>query len=235
MAEGLLPTLRGGRDYALVILATFAFALMAVFTRAADAPILTVAAWRAVFVALVFAGGAAARGEGLGAFVRDRASLKLGVIYGVALAVASSTFVGGYALTTVANTIFFHSLSPLAVFPLAWWLFREEPSPRALAGTGVAVFGVALISGASIFQFTHYADPRFFAGDVLAFLSALGYGAVLVATRYGRAKDLPVLPLLAVAWSVAAALLVVVALVFGTLSMPLSGVPWVLEIGRAHV
>ncbi len=235
-----LTTLRPGRDYAYVLAATFAFALMAVFTRGADAPILTVAAWRAVFVAVVFAVWTvvAARASGapeaadtpLGGLIPDRATLRLGAIYGVALAVASSTFVGGYALTTVANTIFFHSLSPLAVFPLAWWMFREQPSPRALAGTAVAVLGVALLSGASIFQFTHYADPRFLAGDVLAFVSALGYGAVLVATRAARGRGAPVLPLLTVAWAVAAALLCLVALVFGTLAMPLAAVPWVLGL-----
>lgn len=235
MSSGPLSALRPGRDYGLVIAATFAFALMAVFTRGAAAPILTVAAWRAVAVALVFAGwtlaaGGVTTGAGAASLVPDRPTLKLGVLYGVALAVASSTFVGGYALTTVANTIFFHSLSPLAVFPLAWWLFKEEPNPRALAGTGIAVFGVALLSGASIFRFTHYADPRFLAGDILAFLSALGYGAVLVATRAARTRQAPILPLLTVAWSVAAVILCGVALVFGTLAMPLSAVPWVLAL-----
>jgi membrane protease subunit HflK len=225
---------RLGRDYALIVAATFAFALMAVFTRGAAAPILTVAAWRAVFVALVFGGWTlATRGSSavpIATVLADRATLKLGVLYGVALAVASSTFVGGYALTTVANTIFFHSLSPLAVFPLAWWLFREQPSPRALAGTGIAVFGVALLSGASIFRFTHYADPRFLLGDVLAFVSALGYGAVLVATRAARAREAPILPVLTIAWSVAAVILCAIALVFGTLVLPLSAVPWVIGL-----
>ncbi len=235
MPSGPLTVLRPGRDYGLIIAATFAFALMAVFTRGASAPILTVAAWRAVFVALVFAAwtvaaGGVTTGAGVASLVPDRPTLKLGVVYGLALAFASSTFVGGYALTTVANTIFFHSLSPLAVFPLAWWLFKEQPSPRALAGTGIAVFGVALLSGASIFRFTHYADPRFLAGDILAFLSALGYGAVLVATRAARARQAPILPLLTVAWAVAAVLLCLVALVFGTLAMPLAAVPWVLAL-----
>jgi membrane protease subunit HflK len=235
MANGPLSTQRPGREYGLVIAATFAFALMALFTRGASAPILTVAAWRAVFVAVVFAGWTAIAegaftGNGIAALVPDRPTLRLGALYGLALAVASSTFVGGYALTTVANTIFFHSLSPLAVFPLAWWLFKEEPSPRALAGTGIAVFGVALLSGVSLFQFTHYADPRFLAGDLLALLSAFGYGTVIVATRAARARQAPILPLLTVAWSVAAVLLCLVVLVFGTLAMPLSAVPWVLGL-----
>ncbi len=235
MAIGPLHVLRQGRDYGLVIGATFAFSLMALFTRAAAAPILTVAAWRAVVVALVFlvwaAVEAASRGEKpLASLAVDRPTRKLGALYGLALAVASSTFVGGYALTTVANTIFFHSLSPLAVFPLAWWLFKETPSPRALAGTGIAVLGVGLVSGVSILQFSHYADPRFLAGDILAFVSALGFGAVLVVTRAARARDIPILPLLTIAWGVAAALLCLVALAFGSLVLPVSAVPWVVGL-----
>lgn len=225
----MFPQLRSGRDYGLVLVATFAFALMAIFTRGAGAPILTVAAWRAVVVAVIFAGWAVASG-GTRSLQLDRPTLKLGVGYGVALAIASSTFVGAYALTTVANTIFFHSLSPLAVFPLAWWMFKEEPSPKALAGTGVAVFGVALLSGASVFQFTHYADPRFLAGDLLAFASALGYGAVIVATRATRTQQTPLIPVLAVAWGVSALILCLIALVFGTLALPLSALPWVIGL-----
>ena len=44
----------------------------------------------------------------------DRRLVRWGVrvaLLGVCLAVASATFVGGYALTTVANTIFLHTLA----------------------------------------------------------------------------------------------------------------------------
>ena len=55
------------RPVLLVIGAMFAFSLMVVFTRAADANILGVAAWRAIVVALVFAASAALREGGVGA------------------------------------------------------------------------------------------------------------------------------------------------------------------------
>mgnify|MGYP004321797083 CR=1 FL=1 len=51
------------RPVLLVIGAMFAFSLMVVFTRAADANILGVAAWRAIVVALVFAASAVVREE----------------------------------------------------------------------------------------------------------------------------------------------------------------------------
>ncbi|MBM4392036.1 MAG: DMT family transporter, partial [Deltaproteobacteria bacterium] len=217
------------RGAALIVGATFAFALMAIFSRSADAPVLAVAAWRAVIVAVVFGGWALWDG-GLSSLKPDASTLRTGVPYGLALALASSTFVGGYALTTVANTVFLHSLAPLFVFPLAAWAFGERASPRALLGTGVAVLGVALLSGVSIFHVSRYTDTRFLLGDFLALLSAAGYGAVLVGTRAARRTEAPMVPTLFVAWSVAAVVLCALALVMGQLAIPLRALGWVLAL-----
>ncbi|MFZ5480210.1 MAG: EamA family transporter [Myxococcota bacterium] len=218
------------RGYWLVVAATFAFALMAVFTRSADAPILTVAAWRAVLVAVVFGVWAVVEGGGPQALKPEKPVLRLGAWYGLTLAVASSTYVGGFALTTVANTVFFHSLSPLAVFPLAWWLFREQPTSRQLAGTAISVLGLALLSGVSLFHFTNFTDPRFLLGDFLAFVSAIGYGGSIVATRAARREGVPIVQTLFVAWVVAAAVLIVVAAAFGSLALPLGALGWVVAL-----
>ena len=218
------------RKHALVIGAFFAFSLMPLFTRGADAPILAIAAWRAVLVAVVFAGWAAAAEGGLTALKPDRQTLKLGVGYGLAQALASATFVGGYALTTVANTIFLHNLAPAMVFPLAWWAFRERPSPAALTGAATAVIGVGLLSGVSLFHFANATDPRFLLGDLMALLSAVGYAAVLVFTRATRQANTPILGTLFVAWSVAAVVLCLVALAFGGLAIPMAALPWILGL-----
>ena len=161
--------MRVTRHHALVLGAMFLFSLMALFTRRAEAPFLTIAAWRALLVALVFGVWTVARSpERLAALRPDRTTLRWGVIYGLLLAVASSTFVGGYAFTTVANTIFLHNLAPVAAFPLAWWLFREKPASAALTGAAMAILGVGLMSGVSLFHFSHFSHPRFLAGDTLA-------------------------------------------------------------------
>ena len=178
------------RPVLLVIVAMFAFSLMVVFTRAADANILGVAAWRAIVVALVFAASAALREGGVGALRPDPITLKLGTWLGIALAVASSTFVGAYALTTAANTIFLHNLAPVFVFPLAWWLFKERSGSAAVTGAIIALFGVALLSGVSLFQVSHFASSRFLLGDFLAFVSAIGYAAVLGDAADGAALAL---------------------------------------------
>ena len=122
----------GLRPILLVLGAMFAFSLMAVFTRGAQANILGVSAWRAIFVALVFAASAVWSEGGPKALKPDAVTLRLGSWLGLALAIASSTFVGGYAFTTVANTIFLHNLAPVAVFPLAYWLYQERPGSAAI-------------------------------------------------------------------------------------------------------
>jgi modulator of FtsH protease HflK len=215
------------RPILLVLAAMFAFSLMAVFTRGAQAPILGVAAWRAIFVAVVFGLFAFAREGGAEALKPDAQTLKLGGWLGLALAVASSTFVGGYAFTTVANTIFLHNLAPVMVFPLAFWLFKERSGAGAVTGAGIALCGVAMLSGVSLFQVSHFASSRFLLGDFLALVSAVGYAAVLVLIRMTRRAETPILGTLFVAWTVAAVLLTGVALVGGGFGVSGSALVWI--------
>lgn len=218
------------RPVLLVIGAMFAFSLMVVFTRAADANILGVAAWRAIVVALVFAASAAVREGGVGALRPDPTTLKLGTWLGIALAVASSTFVGAYALTTAANTIFLHNLAPVFVFPLAWWLFQERAGSAAVTGAVIALFGVALLSGVSLFQVSHFASSRFLLGDFLAFVSAVGYAAVLVLTRMTRTHDTPILGTLFVAWTVAAVALTAIAIAGNGFAVSATSFLWIVGL-----
>ena len=218
------------RPILLVLAAMFAFSLMVVFTRGAQANILGVAAWRAIIVAIVFAISTVLREGGVEALKPDKVTLRLGTWLGLALAVASSTFVGGYAFTTVANTIFLHNLAPVMVFPLAYWLFKERSGAAAVTGAGIALFGVAMLSGVSLFQVSHFASSRFLLGDFLAFVSAIGYAAVLVLTRMTRRENTPILATLTVAWVVAAILLSVVAIVGGGFSISGSAMLWVIGL-----
>jgi membrane protease subunit HflK len=238
---GALPVRDGGDDLSteetpglrpilLVLGAMFAFSLMALFTRGAQANILGVAAWRAIFVAVVFGASAVMSEGGVQALKPDAVTLRLGGWLGLALAIASSTFVGGYAFTTVANTIFLHNLAPVAVFPLAFWLYKERPGSAAVMGAIVALFGVALLSGVSLFQVSHFASSRFLFGDFLAFISAIGYAAVLVLTRMTRREQTPILGTLFLAWSVAAVLLSIVAIAAGGFSVPAASLIWVLGL-----
>lgn len=217
------------RSLLLVVGAMAAFSLMAVFTRSAGASVFTVAAWRAIFVALVFGAWMLFR-TGPASFKVDRETLVISGWMGLALAVASATFVAGYAYTTVANTIFLHNLAPVAVFPLAWWMFREKPAPVVLTGAGIAVAGVAMLSGVSLFQVSHFASARFLLGDVLALVSALGYAGVLVMTRKARQADTPIVPTLFYAWTLAAVGLTAVALAVDTMAASPLALAWILGL-----
>ena len=214
------------RGVLLVVAAMAAFSFMPVFSRFADASVYTVAAWRAVFVAASFGLWTLLR-EGPAAFRVDRGTLQIAGLMGVALAVASATFVAGYVYTTVANTIFLHNLAPVVVFPLAWWAFRDRPGASVLTGAGVAVAGVGLLSGVSLFQVTHFSSGRFLLGDALAAVSAVGWAGVIVATRAARQRETPLVPTLFYAWTTAAVLLVGVALVADTMAAPPASLAWI--------
>jgi membrane protease subunit HflK len=218
------------RPILLVVAAMFAFSLMAVFTRGAATDTLPIATWRAIFVAAVFAIGAVLREGGVSALRPDPTTLRLGAWLGVALAVASTTFVGAYIFTTAANTIFLHNLAPVMVFPLAYWLFEERSGAGAVTGACIALFGVAMLSGVSIFQVSHFASSRFLLGDALALLSAVGYAAVLVLTRMTRRAGTPILGTLFVAWTVAALITVMVSMFAGGFSVPPSSLLWILGL-----
>lgn len=215
------------RPILLVLAAMFAFSLMAWFTRAAAADTLGIAAWRAIIVAVVFAASAMLREGGAAALRPDSTTLKLGLWLGLALAIASTTFVGGYALTTIPNTIFLHNLAPVFVFPLAWWLFKERSGTAAITGGVIALFGVGMMFWVSLFQASHFASSRFLLGDLLAFISAIGYAAVLVLTRLTRQRGTPILGTLFVAWTFAAVLTSVAALLSGGLAVSMTSLLWI--------
>ena len=278
-----------------VLLAMFAFAMMALFTREANADVLTIATWRAILVAVLFGIGALTQGElrfsaqnvdddaddkgeklsggeqppisesaedssqqeggavteGGGQSLETNKDLepsppyfedlsKLGLLskqhlrvsipYGLFLALASSTFVGGYAFTTIANTIFLHNLAPLFAIPLVFWLFSERTSSNVVLGAAISVFGVGLISGVSLFHASHFTNPRYLLGDFLSLVSAVGYAGVLVWTQLCRKHNLPILGTLFVSWSTAALVLVTLTLFLGTMSLSIGSFWWVLGL-----
>lgn len=288
-----------------VLLAMFAFAMMALFTREANADVLTIATWRAILVAMLFGLGAITQGElrfftskngkdddeddggqqqhpsstthegaelleavqadtpvtptnveqqsvgindneggqdsinsdtpprfadlsALGLLSPEH--LRVSIPYGLFLALASSTFVGGYAFTTIANTIFLHNLAPLFAIPLVFWLFRERTSANVILGAVISVLGVGLISGVSLFHASHFTNPRYLLGDFLSLVSAVGYAGVLVWTQLCRKHNLPILGTLFVSWSTAALVLVTLTLFLGTMSLSLHSFWWVLGL-----
>ena len=156
--------------------------------------------------------------------------LKISIPYGIFLGVASSTFVGGYALTTIANTIFLHNLAVLFTIPLLYWKLSEKTNTNVMLGAFVSLVGVGCISGVSIFHATHFTNPRFLIGDMFAIASAVGYAGVLVWTQICRKHKLPILGTLFVAWSTAAVILIIITMFIGSFAISLSSFWWILVL-----
>ncbi len=216
------------RPTVLVLTAMFAFSMMAFFTREANADVLTIATWRAILVAVLFGIAAFWKKEMHGVFEKNQ--LRTSIPYGLFLALASSTFVGGYAFTTVANTIFLHNLAPVFAIPLAWYLFSDNIDQNIVIGALLGLFGVAMISGVSLFHLSHFTNPKYLLGDFLSIISAIGYAGVLVWTKKSRKEDLPILGTLFVAWTAAALLLTIISLATGSLSVSGSSLLWILGL-----
>ena len=83
------------RPSLLIVAAAFCFALMAVFTRNAGAPIMAVAAWRSVVVALVFGVWALAAHGPQSLMPRDPKVLRLAALYGDDVALEVGPAPGG--------------------------------------------------------------------------------------------------------------------------------------------
>ena len=203
--------------------AMFLFGLMPAFTRAAGTDFLSVALYRALMVAGLFSLDAARRGV-LPSF-RDREFWRVALPYGLCLGVASASFVGGYALTTVASTVFLHHLAPLIVFPVAHRYLGERAGPEHIAGAILAVLGVGAMSGAALWAHHDFASARFLLGDLLALLSAIGYAGVLMMTRVSRTKGTDIGATLAGAWWIALLTIAVAAVPAGAVSLPAHAIP----------
>lgn len=84
-------------------------------------------------------------------------------------------------LTTVANSTFITNFAPLVVMVGARLLFRERITPALVLGMALAVLGGALMVSASLkIELSHVL------GDFLALVTALFYGAYLLAVKYLR-------------------------------------------------
>ena len=100
---------------------------------------------------------------------------------------ATCLFVVANAMTTAANAIFLQSTAPFWVVLLAPLLLGERIGKRDLAmlaciGVGIAMFFVADTDASATAT-----DPRL--GDLLALVSGLAYGTLLVGLRWLSQRD----------------------------------------------
>jgi drug/metabolite transporter (DMT)-like permease len=102
-----------------------------------------------------------------------------GLGLGAILWVLYATQTLGIVYTTASNSGFITGLFIVFIPPLAWLMFRHRPRAMQLIAIGVAVAGLALLTGGM---------TELNQGDALTLLAAITYAwQVLLADRYARA------------------------------------------------
>jgi drug/metabolite transporter (DMT)-like permease len=108
-----------------------------------------------------------------------------GVVFGLCVATASTSFIVGLNYTTVANILFVQAGAPFIAGLLGWLLMHERVKPRSWIAMGAALLGIAVISRGSL-------EAGNVLGDLLAITCALGFAGSIVTTR--RHKHLRMTP-----------------------------------------
>lgn len=189
----------------------------AIFIRyaQADAPSLTIAAYRLALATLILLPVAWLNHR------RELSGLKASewrwaLAAGIFLALHFGTWVTSLAYTSVASSVVLVSTSPLWV-ALAAWLFLHEPlTPGLLTGLLLALGGVVVISFAES-RSGLSANP--FLGNILALGGALAVSAYWLIGRRLR-RHLSLIPYITIVYGFAALTLLVAALL---LRQPLTG------------
>ena len=132
--------------------------------------------------------------------------------------------------TSVANSTLLANLASIFVTLAAWVFLRQRPSGRFIAGLACALGGVALLVRAS----TGYSSGGLL-GDALGVLTAMFYAAYLFAVKGLRDRGERTLPLMAIASTVTALLLLPAALASGEQFLPVSLYGWAVLAGLALI
>ena len=195
--------------YAGLALGVSAVSSAAVLIRMADAPALTIAAYRLVLASIVVVP--------IGLFT-DWSALRLLTLkqWGLA-AVSAACLAAHFAFwitslehTSVASSVIIVTANPILVAIGARLLLREAASPSVMVGIGMALFGGLVITVGD----WDLGDRRLY-GDFLAFLGAVAVAGYYIAGRSLRER-LSLFGYIAPVYGGAAVILLVVVMVTGT-------------------
>lgn len=129
----------------------------------------------AIFVVLI----AFARAE-LRGWVRQARPYSL---FGAIMAFHFLTFVGALALTSIAHALSIVYLAPAIIAIVSIRLFGERLSSIQVAGIGLSIVGIAVLTG-----FERSLTAESLVGDLLAFASAVFFAAYSIIGRIRRAS-----------------------------------------------
>ncbi len=180
----------------------------AVFARAADAPALTIAAYRVGLASLVLVPVAiwTARDELSSLSAKD---LLTAMLSGLFLALHFATWISSLDYTTIANSVVLVNTNPLWVGILTPLIAKEKIKPVAVVGIVVSVAGGFVIGWG---DFSSGSDALY--GDFLALLGSVCAAFYLLLGRNLR-KKLSLISYITVCYASAAVILWVMVLSLG--------------------
>lgn len=127
------------------------------------------------------------------------------------LAVHFALFLGSIAYTSVASAATLATMAGVFVAIGGIWYLGEHPSRRTWIGIGITMLGAAAIGGGDLADLQ--LGPRALIGDAMAFLSAVLVAGYLLIARRVRSR-VHTTTFSSIVYSAAAALLVVLCVVF---------------------
>lgn len=147
---------------------------------------------------------------------------------GVLLAGHFAFFLGGLLSTSLAAASALVSLEPLAVVVAAWLAFGERPTRRQWLGLGLAMAGAAVVAR-SAGQGEHR-----LVGDALVLVAVVLFG-VYVAFARGLRASMPTTSYAACVYTVAAVMLLPVAIAWGRGATTAPSGAWLAVLGLGLV
>src|SRR5690606_19308790 len=208
---------RGPSPWAALVVAVLAVSWAGPLVRLAEAPALSVAAWRLVFSMLLIGVVLASRGSVLKGVRLTPREWILAVASGLLLAGHFWSWIASLRFTTVASSVVLVSLQPFIVAALSALLLGERPTRRQWIGIFVAMVGAAAVGWGDFGL-----GPQALLGDALAFLAAWLVAGYYLAGRVLRQK-LDLWAYIGVVYGVAAMVLLVA--VAASPAAPLVGFP----------
>ncbi len=197
------------RVYLGVGVGVLSMSLAAIFIRLADAPPLTVAAYRMGIAAIVVGvmAGVAARHQ----FVTiRRPDLLLLVASGVFLAAHFALWITSLSHTSVASSVLFVTTTPIFVAVAGHYYLSDRLGWLTTAAVIVSIAGGVIIAAGDWAE-----GERHLYGDALALAGAVAVAGYLLVGRRVR-SSIPTLPYIAVVYAVAAVVLIVGAVGSGS-------------------
>jgi len=155
------------------------------------------------------------------------ASIRPSLLPGLFLGLHFISWNLGARATLAGNASLVVNLVPLVMPFLAWSFLREGPTKREIAGTALALAGVAVLGWGD-----YHFSPEHLVGDALCFLSMLVYALYILLAR-SRAQRGAMVSYLMPLYASGAVVCLIWALAFEQPFRPVGGLDWLLIAGLA--